>query len=954
MSVRSLNGLSSVFVNTIQAGDAINVSSSGTSISTINVDISKQSAKTSISSTDLFLLEESDGSIKKITGNNLINSNSFWTYSSPSLRPDNITDNVLIGTTTNTDSRKLIVFGDSELGDVYMPTDKKLISKNNSNDFVKFGNGVLTMNYTGGTLISGGNVVFGSSSDLILSAGGVGISRAGSSTDKIYFNSGNFTFGNTGIFNNSVQVKSTNSSEAGSITFFEASDNQTNTLKLIAPSSMSDCILNLPSFTGTDTLALSSSVPDLTTALNFATSQSSNYTIGAGGTNKNFTNFNSIRGFEIEIGDIPQDTTAPYTDTTTKGCSRIDIQCRTGSNDDTINILASPVWNQGINSTINITASSRSGVLASGASNINITANDISLPNSNGCRITLSALTEVVINTGFKINSTGTITAVGSKITNGFIDTGIADNKLVEIDSSTVATNDYARFTSVGLEGRSYSEVASDIGSSITTVGTITTGVWNGSAIAAIYGGTGIQTYTTGDILYGSATNTLSKLAIGSNNTFLMSNGSIPVWSAGLSFTSPLNKSGTTIDLGNLSGFGTNNQILATNGSDALEYRTLTEGSNITITNTSSAITINSVNYWERNSNVSTFDIKTTNTVDNIVLTVPLSTNTTFVSTSSIKSTLGLISGGGEYIKFEDYSGTKPLGIKGIINSSTQRTYHFEFTHDSTGSAYPLLGQDINGNLFFHWNGQGDKFTFKSNGDSLMSGIISPTSSNEECFLAFGSTVLTNTFHRNQFVKLTIAKNTSYAAGTEPGYIELIESATGGTSSNTTRLYFNQAGNASIFWDGNNLINTPAFAPSDERLKKNETLANTTELSIAFDNIEIYKYQYEEQYAIEKGADPNKYVYGFIAQNVKENTDNLSSQFSSVGKGQAIYPNDKIDYEGDKLEVDNVLTINKTDMNLLLWGKIKEMDAIIKNQQIVINNLLSATTFANFKKMNIN
>ena len=34
-----------------------------------------------------------------------------------------------------------------------------------------------------------------------------------------------------------------------------------------------------------------------------------------------------------------------------------------------------------------------------------------------------------------------------------------------------------------------------------------------------------------------------------------------------------------------------------------------------------------------------------------------------------------------------------------------------------------------------------------------------------------------------------------------------------------------------------------------------------------------------------------------------------------------------------------------------MWGKIKEIDAIIKNQQIVINNLLSATTFANFKKM---
>ena len=817
-----------------------------------------------------------------------------------------------------------------------MPTDKKLISKNDSNDFVKFGNNVLTINFSGGTLISGGNVVLGSTSDLILSAGGVGISRAGSSTNKIFFNDGNFTFGNTGIFNNSVQVKSTNSATSGSITFFEASDNGTNNLQLIAPASMSDCILNLPSFTGTETLALSSAIPNLTTAENLGTALSitdpDTLNIGTGGNSSGVGTTTNIDGYNIFIGKLVSNG----------------VPNNSGSQGaDNITLQATQYYSG--NPTINITAQAASGVVSTSA-NVNINSK---LNGTGSAYITMVADTQIIMNTGFKINSSGAIIAVGSKITNNLIDTGIADNKLVEIDtpSSTVATNDYARFTANGLEGRSYSEVVSDIGSSITTVGTITTGVWNGTAIAANYGGTGFQTYTIGDILYANTTTTLAKLAIGSNNTFLMSNGSNPVWSAGLSFTSPLNKNGTTIDLGNLSGFGTNNQIIATNGTDALEYRTLTEGSNITITNTSSAITINSVNYWERDSNISSFDIKTTNTVNNIALTVPFSTNSTFVSTSSIKSTLGLISGNGEYLKFEDYSGTKPLGVKGIINSSTQRTYHFEFTHDSTGSAYPLLGQDINGNLLLHWNGQGDKFTFKSNGDSLMSGIISPTSANDECFLAFGSTVLTNTFHRNEFVKLTIAKNTSYAAGTEPGYIELIESATGGTSSNTTRLYFNQAGTAFIFWDGTNLINTPSFAPSDERLKKNETLANTSELSNAFDKIEIYKYQYEEQYAIDKGADPNKYVYGFIAQNVKENTDNLSSQFSSVGKGQAIYPNEKIDYEGDKLEVDNVLTINKIDMNLLLWGKIKEMDAIIKNQQIVINNLLNATTFANFKKM---
>jgi cytoskeletal protein CcmA (bactofilin family) len=41
---------------------------------------------------------------------------------------------------------------------------------------------------------------------------------------------------------------------------------------------------------------------------------------------------------------------------------------------------------------------------------------------------------------------------------------GIANDNLVEIDSSSVADNDIARFTANGLEGRSYSELRSDLG----------------------------------------------------------------------------------------------------------------------------------------------------------------------------------------------------------------------------------------------------------------------------------------------------------------------------------------------------------------------------------------------------------------------------------------------------------------------------------------------------------
>jgi hypothetical protein len=66
---------------------------------------------------------------------------------------------------------------------------------------------------------------------------------------------------------------------------------------------------------------------------------------------------------------------------------------------------------------------------------------------------------------------------------------------------------------------------------SITTLGTIATGTWNATAIGATKGGTGLTTYTTGDIIYASASNTLSKLAAGAEGKVLQINASgVPVW----------------------------------------------------------------------------------------------------------------------------------------------------------------------------------------------------------------------------------------------------------------------------------------------------------------------------------------------------------------------------------------------------------------------------------------
>lgn len=66
----------------------------------------------------------------------------------------------------------------------------------------------------------------------------------------------------------------------------------------------------------------------------------------------------------------------------------------------------------------------------------------------------------------------------------------------------------------------------------ITTLGTVTTGTWNADVISEPYGGTNQSTYATGDILYASAANTLSKLSAGSNTEVLTLAGGVPTWAA--------------------------------------------------------------------------------------------------------------------------------------------------------------------------------------------------------------------------------------------------------------------------------------------------------------------------------------------------------------------------------------------------------------------------------------
>lgn len=58
---------------------------------------------------------------------------------------------------------------------------------------------------------------------------------------------------------------------------------------------------------------------------------------------------------------------------------------------------------------------------------------------------------------------------------------------------------------------------------------------WNSSnPVEATKGGTAQSTYAKGDILYASAANTLSKLAVGTNNYILKVSTDVPAWASGV------------------------------------------------------------------------------------------------------------------------------------------------------------------------------------------------------------------------------------------------------------------------------------------------------------------------------------------------------------------------------------------------------------------------------------
>ena len=116
----------------------------------------------------------------------------------------------------------------------------------------------------------------------------------------------------------------------------------------------------------------------------------------------------------------------------------------------------------------------------------------------------------------------------------------------------------------------------------ITGVGTLTAGTWNATAVGAAYGGTGLTSYTIGDIVYASGATTLAALADVATGNALISGGVGAAPSYGkigltthVSGTLPVANGGTGRTAGNYSVYSREIHVSSADGDDTTGDGTL-------------------------------------------------------------------------------------------------------------------------------------------------------------------------------------------------------------------------------------------------------------------------------------------------------------------------------------------------------------------------------------------
>ena len=177
------------------------------------------------------------------------------------------------------------------------------------------------------------------------------------------------------------------------------------------------------------------------------------------------------------------------------------------------------------------------GAAYGGTGIANNAANTIAFTGNYSLGLTLSANTSLTLPTTGTVATVAGSEALTNKSINGLTVTSstgtltITNAKTLSVSNTLTFTGTDASTVAFGAGGTvAYTNVGTL--SSLVSVGTITTGTWSATAIAATKGGTGLTSYATGDIVYASATDTLSKLTAGTDGNVLTLASGVPSWAA--------------------------------------------------------------------------------------------------------------------------------------------------------------------------------------------------------------------------------------------------------------------------------------------------------------------------------------------------------------------------------------------------------------------------------------